>query len=62
MITLLEDYKRRLAIILNELDRFEHDCPHNTDYTRYKTKASCYRTFITELEREIKLESTIKTN
>ena len=53
METLLDDYKRRLATIQNEIDKFEHNCPDNLDYTRYKTKASCYRTFIAELEREM---------
>jgi len=47
MKTLLEDYKRKLDILKNTtgLDEIAE--------TRIKTKRSCYRTFITELEREI---------
>lgn len=54
MELLLEDYKRRLATIQYEIkNKFEYNCPNNPDYTRYKTKESCYKTFIAELEREI---------
>ncbi len=63
MKTLLEDYKRRLATV-NELIE---NTPNNGGYNdsiraeRFKTKAECYRTLISELEREIK-ETPIKEN
>ena len=53
METLLEDYKRRLKTankMIEEL-RFKDDA--NPDYIRLTTKASCYRTIITELERAL---------
>lgn len=51
---LIEDYKRRLAAIEAAIDyKFKHKGPDNPDFVRYTTKASCYRTFIAELEREI---------
>lgn len=48
MEQLLEDYKRRLVNIKKEIDK-----GFICDAVRLKTKASCYRTFIAELEREI---------
>ena len=50
MKTLLEDYKRRLKTITKEIAK-GGNC---ITLTRLGTKASCYRTFITELERELK--------
>lgn len=44
---LIEDYKRRLKTAENMLKNWE--LPNNKE--RVKTKASCYRTFISELER-----------
>ena len=54
MQILLEDYKRRLATaqeMLNEL-RFKDDA--NPDFIRIKTKISCYRSMIHELDSLIK--------
>ncbi len=48
---LLDDYKRRLETISIQINSFKDNCPSNPDYTRLKTKASCYRTIISELER-----------
>jgi len=44
---LIEDYKRRLKTAENMLKNWE--LPNKKE--RLETKASCYRTFITELER-----------
>ena len=50
METLLEDYERRLKTVLEEL----RICELNIEKeTRLQTKASCYRTFISELKREL---------
>jgi hypothetical protein len=65
MKELLEDYQRRLVEVNKLIDE---DWQINNDSinsikrkTRLETKASCFRTFITELEREIKRrEDTIK--
>ena len=59
MEQLLDDYKIRLATIQSEIYKFEHNCPDNLKYTRLKTKESCYRTFIVELERVL-LKNKIK--
>ncbi len=48
---LLDDYKRRLETISIQINSFKDNCPSNPDYARLKTKASCYRTIISELER-----------
>jgi hypothetical protein len=53
METLLNDYRRRLTTIQNEIDKLKYNCPSDLNYIRYKTKASCYRTFIVEIEREL---------
>jgi len=51
MEQLLEDYERRLRTISEELK----NCPLDIEkQKRLATKASCYRTFITELIRELK--------
>lgn len=44
---LLEDYKRKLSTITKELEKGGNDLTIN----RLGTKASCYRTFISELEK-----------
>jgi hypothetical protein len=50
MKTLLDDYKRRLKTVMSEIQKGGNDIT----FTRLGTKASCYRTFIADLEREIK--------
>ncbi len=64
MKTLLEDYKRRLATITTMIE-------NNKNYgstedikraERFSAKAECYRTFISELEREIKETPTIQSS
>ena len=48
MKELKEDYERRLKTVLAELK----DCPLNIEKeARLETKASCYRTFIAEMNR-----------
>ena len=48
--TLIEDYERRLKTIVQDLKI----CPLDAEQkTRLSTKASCYRTFISELKREL---------
>ena len=47
METLLEDYKRRLKTVMDEIKKGGNDLTLNC----LGTKASCYRTFIAELER-----------
>lgn len=51
---LIEDYKRRLKTIKEEITKN----PGKMKCSRLEAKASCYRTFISELERidEIKEE------
>lgn len=46
---LIEDYKRRFETIKDEMAKGGNDIT----ITRLGTKMSCYRTFITELERLI---------
>lgn len=48
---LIEDYERRLNTANKIIDEFNFKDDSNPDYIRMKTKASCYRTFITELKR-----------
>lgn len=50
MKQLLEDYQRRLKSLKRVLENGGNDIT----ITRIGTKMSCYRTFITELERAIK--------
>ena len=51
MKELKEDYERRLKTVLIELK----NCPLNIENeTRLETKASCYKTFIAELGRELR--------
>lgn len=62
MEELLEDYKRRLATINDMLNGL----PQNEDtvdtHKRYITKASCYRTFISEIEKLIEKENNNTKN
>ena len=52
MKTLLEDYERRLKTVLIELK----NCPLDIEKeTRLATKASCYRTFISEIKKQLTL-------
>lgn len=55
--SLLGDYKRRLVTITEELRKLTSNCPDNEKNIRLNTKASCYRTIIAELNREISQES-----
>jgi hypothetical protein len=48
METLLQDYKRRLKTVMREIEKGGNELTIN----RLGTKASCYRTFISELERD----------
>lgn len=52
MKQLLEDYQRRLETINKMIENLKFKDDANPDYIRLTTKASCYRTFIIELERE----------
>jgi len=54
MKKLLDDYERRLKTILEEL----RVCELNIEKeATLETKISCYRTFISELKRELKEEA-----
>lgn len=44
---LIEDYKRKLKAVYTELGKGGNDLTIN----RLGTKASCYRTFLTELKK-----------
>jgi hypothetical protein len=50
---LLDDYKRRLVTVNEELKKLGKEADDVDKHKRLNTKASCYRTFITELERVI---------
>ncbi len=50
MITLLEDYKRRLKTA-NEMLNEKNVMSDSFLYTRIEAKSNCYRTFIVELEQ-----------
>ena len=49
MKQLIEDYERRLKTVMAELEKGGNDLTIN----RLGTKASCYRTFLTELNRAL---------
>lgn len=51
MEKLKEDYERRLQTVMNEINRGGND--QDTTIYRLSTKASCYRTFIAELNKLI---------
>lgn len=60
MKELKEDYERRLKTVLEELKDLKtvlaklKDCPLNVmKKERLETKASCYKTFIAELNRAL---------
>ena len=53
METLLEVYKRRLKTVIEMIEELRFKDDANPDNIRLKTKASCYRTIITELECEL---------
>lgn len=59
MKQLLEDYQRRLKTITKDIKDLENIMGKESmsnfydEYIRLKTKASCYRTFIAELEKEL---------
>jgi hypothetical protein len=60
METLLEDYKRRLNTVNIELQTLRIKSQMDVEKKeRLETKASCYRTFISELEREIKIKQDL---
>ena len=54
MEQLLEDYQRRLETINMSIEHINTYSLENG--LRLLTKASCYRTFISELEREMRLQ------
>lgn len=63
MERLLEDYNRRLKTANKMIDELRFKDDSNSDYIRLTTKASCYRTMITELEREfINLSNITQAN
>ena len=49
MKQLIEDYERRLKTVMDELEKGGNDLTIN----RLGTKASCYRTFLTVLNRAL---------
>jgi ribosome maturation protein Sdo1 len=55
-ITIIEDYKRRLVTVNEELKKLQDDRKEEDIETcrRLAVKAGCYRTIITELESELK--------
>jgi hypothetical protein len=57
---LLEDYKRRLKTADHMLKKWELGGKKSDVKVRLETKASCFRTFISELERAIVKESLPK--
>ncbi len=52
--TILEDYKRRLETANKMIDELQFKDDANPDYVRLTTKASCYRTFISEYSQRAK--------
>jgi hypothetical protein len=61
MEQLLEDYQRRLKRIKIKLEADEFktlpdNIPLLLKHNRLTTKASCYRTIVSELEREIRIQ------
>lgn len=53
MKQLLEDYQRRLATILKMIEKFPGQFTDGNDLIRLNIKASCFREFITGIEREL---------
>lgn len=55
--TLIEDYSRRLRNVVQAIDELDSEqVGFSETEVRLKTKASCYRTFIAELKRELDVE------
>ena len=52
MKQLKEDYERRLKTVMTELEKGGNDLTIN----RLGTKASCYRTFLTEINRALNID------
>ncbi len=50
----LSDYQKRLTTVKSMIDDIEIQDDTNPTYVRLATKASNYRTFISELEKAIK--------
>jgi hypothetical protein len=57
---LIEDYNRRIKTVNNAMKELESEgwegCPDNPTYARLSTKLSCYRTFVAELQKTLKIE------
>lgn len=53
MKTLLEDYKNRLKTANEMIKELRFKDESNPDFIRLTTKASCYRTIIAELQRQL---------
>lgn len=53
MNNLIEDYERKLKTLNEIIKELRNKDGSNLDYIRLITKAGCYRTFITELKREL---------
>ena len=53
MEELIEYYERRLKTVMSEIEKGGNDLTIN----RLGTKASCYRTFLTELNRELNIDN-----
>jgi hypothetical protein len=51
MKELLEDYERKLDTLNKMIEGLEFQDINTDTIKRYRTKASCYRTFIVELKR-----------
>ena len=64
MEILLDDYKRRLETALNLLGTTSNNGGINDTkkLERIRTKISCYRTFIAELEREMANDKQSESN
>jgi hypothetical protein len=60
MRQLLEDYKRRLKTINEELTRAINEDDDISKIARLTTKRGCYRTFITELERLLPYTTSVE--
>jgi hypothetical protein len=62
MKQLIEDYQRRLKNVKQMIADLKFKDDANPDYIRLRTKESCYKTFIAEMEREnSKTNSTSET-
>jgi hypothetical protein len=59
MHQLIEDYNRKIDVIHDLLQKAPNNCPDSPRNVRLKTKQACYRTFVTELEREVKFQNQL---